>query len=367
MNAPDEARRPAGSPRRIALVTDTFYPAVDGATTTLKATADRLIATGHEVRFIAPGPGLATYNRSTVVRVNALRKPGGQVKEALQQWRPDLVHVTNPGRLGRKALKHARKLGIRTLVVQQDGVSEVTEEYWRAKVADRADQLVVTTPWMVDRLARIGVAARLWWPGVDARAFTPALRDPWLHGSWSHAKREPKIVVGYVGGLTQRHGVRHLAELSSVRGIRPVIIGEGAQAGWLRSRLPHARFTGALQGGDLAIALATLDILVHPGEEETCSHILREAGASAVPVVAPRAGGAADVVHHLETGLLYEPGRDGALADVVDALAADPQRALLGHHGRELAQQRCWETAVDELIAHTTSTESPLSTRQAVS
>ena len=64
---------------RIALVTDTFYPATDGATTTtLKAIADRLIETGHDVRFIAPGPGLPTYNRSRVVRINPVAKPGGQ-------------------------------------------------------------------------------------------------------------------------------------------------------------------------------------------------------------------------------------------------------------------------------------------------
>ncbi len=45
---------------RIALVTETFYPAVDGTTTTLKAVADRLVDLGHTVRIIAPGPGLAT-------------------------------------------------------------------------------------------------------------------------------------------------------------------------------------------------------------------------------------------------------------------------------------------------------------------
>jgi phosphatidylinositol alpha 1,6-mannosyltransferase len=335
---------------RIAVVTDTFYPATDGATTTIKATADHLIATGHEVRFIAPGPGLATYNSSTVVRVSPVTKPGAQVRAALEHFGPDLVHVTNPGRLGRKALKHARRLGIRTLVVQQDPVGEVSEDHWRAKVAERADDLVVTTPWMVTRLAAIGVRAALWWPGVDVRAFTPALRDPWLRGSWSHAKREPKLVVGYVGGLTQQHGVRRLAELSGVRGIRPVLIGEGPQVGWLRTRLPHSRFTGPLRGGDLATALASLDVLVHPGEQETCCHTLREAGASAIPVIAPRAGGAADVVRHLETGLLYEP-RDGALADAVGAIAADPHRGLLGAHGREVASRRDWPTAVEELLS----------------
>lgn len=337
------------------LVTDTPYPdaapAGRGVTTTLKALADRLIDTGHVVSLVAAAPGLSTYKRSAVVRVNPLTKPGAQVRDALAATRPDLAIVLDPGRMGRKALKHARRQDVRTLVVQQSPVMEGTEERWRAKVADRADDLVVTAPWMVDRLARIGVAAGLWLPGVDTLAFTPALRDPWLHASWSHAKREPKVVVGYVGGLTQRHGVRRLAELNELRDVRPVIIGGGAQAGWLRGHLPHARFTGPLATGDLAIALATLDVLVHPGEDETCCHVLREASASGVPVVAPRAGGAAQVVRHLESGLLYDPRREGAVADAVGAVAADPRRALLGAHGRELASARDWHTAVDELMA----------------
>lgn len=338
---------------RIALVTDTFYPATDGATTTLKAVADRLIETGHEVRFIAPGPGLTTYNRSRVVRVNPVAKPGGQVRAALADFEPDLVHVTNPGRLGRKALKHARVLGLPTVVVQQSPVTDVTAEYWRSRVADRADRLVVTARWMVERLAELDVGADLWLPGVDGAAFAPTLRDPWLADKWSQARRPggPRVVVGYVGALAKRHGVRQLAALRTVPGIRPVVIGDGAQRGWLEQRLPDARFTGPLICGDLATALASIDVLVHPGTAETCCHALREAAASALPVVAPRAGGSVGVVRHLETGLLYDPADEGGLADAVAAVTADPSRRLLGERARELARERSWRDAVDELVA----------------
>jgi phosphatidylinositol alpha 1,6-mannosyltransferase len=338
---------------RIALVTDTFYPATDGATTTLKAVADRLIETGHDVRFIAPGPGLTTYNRSRVVRVNPVAKPGGQVRAALVDFEPDLVHVTNPGRLGRKALKHARVLGLPTVVVQQSPVTDVTAEYWRSRVADRADRLVVTARWMVERLAELDVEADLWLPGVDGAAFAPTLRDPWLADKWSQVRRPggPRVVVGYVGALAKRHGVRQLAALRTVPGIRPVVIGDGAQRGWLEQRLPEARFTGPLICGDLATALASIDVLVHPGTAETCCHALREAAASGLPVVAPRAGGAVGVVRHLETGLLYDPADEGGLADAVAAVAADPTRRLLGERARELALERSWREAVDELVA----------------
>jgi phosphatidylinositol alpha 1,6-mannosyltransferase len=205
----------------------------------------------------------------------------------------------------------------------------------------------------VGRLAELGVAAGLWTPGVDTAAFTPALRGQSLHERWSRARSPtgPLVVVGYVGSLRRRHDVRRLAALARVPGIRPVVVGDGPQRRWLESRLHGAKFTGALGTGDLAAVLPSLDVLVHPGEHETCCHALREAGASGVPVVAPRSGGAPDVVRHLETGLLYEHTDERALARAVAAIAADPSRALLGTRGRELTT-RTWRDAVDELLEH---------------
>lgn len=337
---------------RIALVTEKFYPAVDGTTTTLKAVADRLVDTGHSVRIIAPAPGLTTYRGCDVVRVRPLEPVGAQVRAALDDFAPDLVHVTSPGSLGRKALKHAQRTGLASLVVEQSAVLDLTSDYWRAKVAARADRVLVTSSWMVDRAAEFGVEAGLWRPGVDTAAFTPALRDDWLHSSWSRSRSRdvPLVVVGYVGSLHKRHGVRRLASLASLPGIRPVVIGDGPQRGWLEERLPDAKFTGTLATGDLTVALPTLDVLVHPGEHETCSHALREAAASGVPVVAPRSGGATDVVRNLETGLLHEPG-DAAFLRAVEAVAADRHRGLLGARGRELALERSWSDAVDELVS----------------
>jgi phosphatidylinositol alpha 1,6-mannosyltransferase len=320
---------------RIALVTETFFPAVDGTTTTVKAVLDRLVELGHEALVIAPGPGLTSYRGFRIARVRPLDKRGRQVREALDAFRPDLVHVTSPAAVGRKALKHAERLGIPTLVVEQSPTLAPV----------RADRLLVTSSWMLDR------GAELWAPGVDTAAFTPALRDQWLHDRWSRARSRngPLVVVGYVGGLRKHHGVRRLRALAQVPGIRPVIVGDGPQRGWLEAHLPDAKFAGALDTGELAAVLPTLDVLVHPGEQETCCHALREAAASGVPVVAPWAGGATDVVRSCETGLLYDPTDDHGLARAVAAIAADRQRALLGVRARELST-RDWRTAVDELV-----------------
>ena len=292
-------------------MTETFYPAVDSTTTTLKATADRLVDLGHSVRIIAPGPGLTSYRGCDVVRVRPLEPTGGQIRAAIDGFEPDLVQAVSPRFVGRKALKHARRTGVPTLVVEQSPILDLAADYWRAKVADRADTLVVTAPWMVRRVAELGADATLWQPGVDPLAFTPTLRDPWLHDSWSRARSKDgaRVVVGYVGSLHKRNGVRRLADLATVPGIRLVVIGDGPEREWLGKRLPDARFTGPLQTGDLTVALPTLDVLVHPGEHETDCHALREAAASGVPSVAPRSGGASRRGAPPRDGRPLRPGR----------------------------------------------------------
>lgn len=335
---------------RIALVTERFLPALDGSTVTVKAVLDRFVDGGHEVCVIAPGPGLTSYRRSRVVRVRPLEKPGGQVLAALEDLAPDLVAVISPGAVGRKALKHARRLGIATLVIEQSPVLDLTSDYWRAKVADRADTLLVTSRWMVARVAGFGADAGLWTPGVDTSAFAPQLRDPWLHNRWSRARSRsgPLVVVG-VAGIRSRQDVRRLTDLAALPGIRPVVIGEVPQPDRLRARLPGVVLTGPLATGDLTVALPSLDVLVHAGEQETCCHLLRAASASGVPVVAPRAGGAPDVVRHLETGVLSDPTDPHGLVHAVAAVAADSRRGLLGVRARQLACERDWTVALDEL------------------
>ena len=204
---------------------------------------------------------------------------------------------------------------------------------------------------MRERLGDLGVEAGLWAPGVDTAAFGPQLRDQWLHASWARASSTggPRVVVGYVGSLHRHHGVRRLADLAQVPGIRLVLVGDGPQRPWLAARLPDAKFTGPLETGDLTRAMAALDVLVHPGTEETCCHALREAAASGVPVVAPRSGGAPDVVRLARVRPALRALRPHGFARAVAMVAGDRHRALLGARGRELAV-RDWRTAVDELL-----------------
>ena len=341
---------------RVALVTETFQPSratpgadvfrSDRGDTTVRAVADRLLDTGHQVLLVAAGPGLPSHRGARVVRVE---KPGrrARVGRALADFGADLVHVSSPGPLGLRALEHARALRIPSLLAQQDPVPDLTAGHWSATTAARADRVLVTATWMRRRLSQLGVPAQVWSPGVDSATFTPVRRDHRVRGNWS---RDGQVLVGYAGALRNRHHIRPLADLGAVPGTRLVVAGDGPQRRWLQARLPDARFLGVLGTDDLALTLANLDLLVHPASDQTCCHLLRAAAASGVPVVAPAAGGALDVVRPLETGLLYAPDQPCELVRAVGSLVADRSRGLMGEHARMLAEWRTWADAVEELV-----------------
>ena len=157
---------------RIALVTESFYPAVDGTTTTVKAVADRLVDTGHEVQPRRARPGPADATAAQPGRAVPAPGPARAARSARRSptSRPDLVHVTSPGPLGRKALKHARRLGIATVVVEQSAGARPDRRLL-------AGQGAPTGPTRLrGHLAvdgRAGAASSASGRPVDARASTP--------------------------------------------------------------------------------------------------------------------------------------------------------------------------------------------------
>lgn len=364
------ARGAAGPRLRVVLVGESFYPRPDDGARALRALLDHLVDLGHDPVVIAPAPGMPSYRGARVERVRTGDRPGRRVRSLLARHRPDLVHVASPGTLGRTALKHARALGIPTVVAQHaplpgDAAGREAERF-AATVLPRADAVVATCAWMAERVRDLGADdPTVWRPGVDTAAFSPAARDPWLHRAWGRSAGGDRVVVGFVGPLDSRGALRPLADVSRVPGARLVVIGDGSRRAWLAEQAPDARFAGDLRGADLATATASLDVLVHPGPYLTDAHALREAGAAGVPVVAARVGGAAEVVRDHQTGLLAEPGSTRRFVDAVQAVVADPQRARLGAAGRSAALRRTWPDAADELVAGPWATVLGASARRA--
>jgi phosphatidylinositol alpha 1,6-mannosyltransferase len=191
------------------------------------------------------------------------------------------------------------------------------------------------------------------WPrGVDQRRFDPRHRSSALRRELGGGPAG-EVLVGYVGRLATEKRVHLLDNLSGMPGVRIVVVGDGPRAHSLRRQLPDATFLGFLEGDQLATAVASLDVFVHTGADETFCQSVQEALASGVPVVAPAAGGPLDLVRHGENGYLYPPDDVAQLSGAVARLVANPAlRARMGEAARSSVRMRTWERVGDVLIRH---------------
>jgi glycosyltransferase involved in cell wall biosynthesis len=106
---------------------------------------------------------------------------------------------------------------------------------------------------------------------------------------------------------------------------------------------------------DVPAILTRVDLVVHPSWAEGFPNVVLEAMCAARPVVATRVGGCPELVTD-ETGRLVEPRQPAQLADAVEAVLADPERAReLGRRARRRVEQRYsldrMSRAVEDLYA----------------
>jgi phosphatidylinositol alpha 1,6-mannosyltransferase len=359
---------------RVAIVTESFLPQVNGVSNSVRHVVDRLIETGHDPLIIAPAPGFEEYRGVPVVRVRSVALPGYKsfplglpdqaVAQTLAEFRPDVVHLASPIALGALGLRHARRLGIPTVSIYQTDVAGFARQYgiradapvskWVGRIHRRSTRNLVPSRASYEQLKNLGVTdLHVWGRGVDLDLFGPQYRSQEIHDVWSRKKHVPgaRTVVGYVGRVAAEKQVRRLRELYDLPDTRLVVIGDGPELDYLKKKMPKAKFTGMLRGHDLAQAFASLDVFVHTGEHETFCQTIQEAQASGVPVVAPAAGGPLDLIDHDFTGLLYDVDDKSSLRSTVARLVENPAlRASVATNGLARVSNRSWAEVVDELL-----------------
>ncbi len=359
---------------RVAIVSESFLPQVNGVSNTVRHVADRLRATGHDVLVIAPGPGPDLHRDVPVVRVRSVGLPGYRsfpvglpdplVHRALAEFAPDVVHLASPIMLGAVGLRAARRLGLPTVAVYQTDVGGFARQYglhaeaavsgWVGRLHRRCTRTLVPSMASYRQLDALGVDdLHLWGRGVSLDLFGPERRDTDLHRRWAAVGPDgtATVVVGYVGRLAPEKQVHRLTELADLPQVQLVVVGDGPESSRLRRLLPGAVFTGQLQGAELARAFASLDVFVHTGESETFCQTIQEAQASGVAVVAPAAGGPLDLVQHGRSGLLFDVADRASLRRQVASLVDDPEaRSALTRAALARVAGQTWTRLVDDLV-----------------
>jgi glycosyltransferase involved in cell wall biosynthesis/predicted metal-dependent phosphoesterase TrpH len=292
-----------------------------------------------------------------------------QLLARVEEEQPNLIHVATPGPVGLCGLVAARLLGLPLIgsyhtelapyalhLTRDLLVSELTGMYvdW---FYGRCDRVLGPTRSVVEQLAARDFAADrlgLWGRGVDADAFSPAHRREHLR---LRLLDGGSLLLLSVGRVSQEKRLPVLlAAFSRLRarlpGVRLVIVGDGPARETLEETAPDGvSFLGELHGDALAEVYASCDVFCFPSTTDTFGQVLLEAGASGLPVVAARAGGAAELVVDGHNGLLVPPDDPAALAAALHRLASDPDlRRQLAEDGRHHALAHSWAQSLQQLL-----------------
>ncbi len=368
---------------RIAVVTETYPPEINGVARTVGLMVEALLARGHQIELIrprqavdgdpeAPAAAIGLTERLTIglpiPKYPELQLGFARTGRLVKAWSarpPDVVHLVTEGPLGWSALWAARKLGVPVVSDFHTNfhdysrhygfgwVSGLVSGYLRA-LHNSADCTFVPTHEMRDRLDAIGfkrltVVGR----GIDTQLFHPDKRDAELRRSWQCGPDTP--VALYVGRLAAEKNLSLFVEaVRAARRQRPdlrvVVVGDGPLGKRLRAENPELHFAGMRTGEDLAAHYASADLFVFPSLSETFGNVTLEALASGLAVAAFDYAAAREYIVH---------GRNGLVAPCGDALAfVGHARRLAGvaqdvqqmrRRARQTAESLSWGKAFDDL------------------
>lgn len=376
---------PYGRRVRIAIVAESFLPQRNGVSMTAARLARHLIRRGHDTLVIAPGARDQPASGAGVVHTRSISVPfyrecrlalaDDRLEEQLEAFRPDVVHLAAPLVLGRRAATAAADRGVPVVAAYQTDYAGFARRYrlglaentvWAMVRAAHRHAAVTLAPSTVSawQLGEHGIGPVAVWPrGVDHRRFSPAHRDARLR---QRLAPQGEVVVGYVGRLAREKQIERLGPVSELPGVRVVIVGDGPRRRSLERELPAARFLGFRSGAELSRLVASLDVFVHPGLDETFCQAIQEALCAGVAVVAPAAGGPLDLVHHGINGFLWSPEAPETLCGATRHLVADPVlRRQFGAAARASVAGRTWTARLDEAVAHYRALVAPPEARSA--
>lgn len=362
---------------RVACVTETYPPEVNGVSLTVARMVEGLHARNHDVQLVRPRQeGADTPDRGDrfhevllrgmpIPRYPSLRMGMPSKRTLVKLWtlqRPDVVHIATEGPLGWSALQAALHLKLPVCSDFRTNFHSYTQHYgigwlrkpimaYLRKFHNRTLCTMVPTEGLrrelhAEGFERLEVVTR----GVDTRQFDPARRSAALRASWG--ADDDTLVVCCVGRLAREKNLDVLIDAfraieRRVPSSRLVLVGGGPLEQELRSACPGGVFAGQRRGDDLAAHYASADLFLFPSLTETFGNVTTEAMASGLPVVAFDYAAAAQLIEHDQHGVRVPFGDGRAFVEAALALAFDPaRRERLGRAARERALQLDWGAIV---------------------
>jgi glycosyltransferase involved in cell wall biosynthesis len=358
---------------RVALFSGNYNYVRDGANQALNRLVAYLLRQGVQVRVYSPTVEHPAFPPTgDLVDIPAIPIPGrseyrvpiaipARVRRDLENFKPNVVHVSSPDIVGHRAVTWARRHKIAAVAsvhtrfetylsyyhlewLEPEVRAILRRFYHRCEVVMAPAESTAA----ILRAQRMNRDIAIWSRGIDRAQFNPERRDM----EWRRAQGigDDELVIAFLGRIVMEKGLDVFSEaiLGLIdRGVRHrvLVIGEGPARAWFEEQLPDAIFTGQLTGDDLARALASTDVLLNPSITEAFGNVTLEAMASGLPVVAAQATGATNLVRNGITGTLCDAGETEEFADALEAYARDPDlRRRHGEAGLAIAKTMDWDS-----------------------
>ena len=360
----------------IALVTETYPPEVNGVAMTNQRLARGLLELGHSVLLIKPrrpgdpapdtaGPAVFGVFGVPIPNYAGLRfglPAPGQLEDALETARPNLVHVATEGPLGCAALRAARKLGLPVTSTFHTNFHEYCADYGAAPLGNAVlaylrwfhNACALTTapdPELIRRLGEAGLRRlRRLGRGVDTALFHPGRRDPELRAAWGAPEDAPVAI--YVGRAAAEKNIPlALWAWAEARERRPdlrmVVVGGGPELKKLRRRWPEAHFAGMRYDADLARHYASADLFLFGSLSETFGNVVPEALASGLVTLTFDYAAGRQFIRDGDNGYLVPYGDETAFREAAVRIAGNPGVwPPVRKRARETAERHPWSATI---------------------
>jgi glycosyltransferase involved in cell wall biosynthesis len=338
---------------RIAIVSDAWYPQINGVVRTLDTVRGMLAAQGHVVTAFGPDR-FRTLPCPTYPEIRLALVAGRALGRMIRDFQPDTIHVATEGPLGIAARRLCRATGLPfttsfhtkfpDYVKARFGLPEGLSYAWLRRFHAAAAHVMVATPSLEETLRARGFLNLVRWTrGVDTALFRPreAFEPSLIAGSLPPLKRPLAL---YVGRLAVEKNIEAFCAMDFAGS--KVVVGDGPLAASLRARYPGVHFTGPRTGEALAATYAACDLFVFPSRTDTFGLVLLEAMASGLPVAAYPVTGPIDV--------LADQPADAPAGIMDEDLGAAVRRALRldPRHARDHALRFSWQHSAAQFLAN---------------
>ena len=324
------------APMKILLIVEpTPFNYVSGYANRFKEMLKYLKEAGDDVCIITPDDSESPpteYLGFPIVSLKGFRLPfynsitlscdfSRSTKKIINDFKPDIIHVTSPGFLVLPAIYESYKSNIPLLMSYHTNIRTYAKSYFNYPGSislanfllrfahDKADLTLVTSPQLKGECQSFGMRRLdIWQKGINSERFSPTFKNSEMRNKLSdgHPDQPLLIYVGRIGLEKKLHNLKIVLDKNP--GVRLALVGIGPAMDSLKKHFEGypVHFAGQMNGDPLSEAYASADVFVMPSDSETLGFVVLESMASGVPVVGVAAGGVQDLIQDDKNGFLVE-------------------------------------------------------------